>query len=239
MPTTLSGRGGKQRRGPSSAADSSRAADVSSATLGTTNAGDRARDRVALRDLLAEVRGCRFCADLPLGPRPVLRASATAKLLIVGQAPGTRVHASGIPWDDPSGDRLRDWLGLDRATFYDESRIAIVPMGLCYPGRGRAGDLPPRPECAPRWHGRILAQLPALELTLLVGRYAQNYYLGADPGSLAARIRDWPVLAAQQLPLVHPSPRNRRWLKTNPWFEAEVIPVYRRRVAACLSIAHR
>jgi uracil-DNA glycosylase len=168
-----------------------------------------------------------------------LRASATAKLLIVGQAPGARVHASGIPWDDPSGDRLRDWLGLERATFYDESRIAIVPMGLCYPGRGRAGDLPPRPECAPRWHGRILAQLPALELTLLVGRYAQDYYLGADRGSVAARIRDWPVVAAQQLPLVHPSPRNRRWLKANPWFEAEVVPVYRRRVAACLSITHR
>lgn len=232
MPTTLSGRGGKQRQ------PSGGATDVSSATPGATNAGDRARDPLALRDLLTEIRGCRFCADLPLGPRPVLRASATAKLLIVGQAPGTRVHASGVPWDDPSGDRLRDWLGLDRATFYDESRIAIVPMGLCYPGRGRAGDLPPRPECAPRWHGRILAQLPALELTLLVGRYAQDYYLGADRGSLAARIRDWPVLAAQQLPLVHPSPRNRRWLKTNPWFEAEVIPVYRRRVAACLSIAY-
>ena len=232
MPTTLSGRGDKLRQ------PSGGAIDVSSATLGATNAGGRARDSLALRDLLTEVRGCRFCADLPLGPRPVLRASVTAKLLIVGQAPGARVHASGIPWDDPSGDRLRDWLGLDRATFYDESRIAIVPMGLCFPGRGRAGDLPPRPECAPRWHGRILAQLPALELTLLVGRYAQDYYLGADRGSLAARIRDWPALAAQQLPLVHPSPRNRRWLKTNPWFEAEVVPVYRQRVAACLSIAH-
>jgi uracil-DNA glycosylase len=194
---------------------------------------------LALRDLLAEVRGCRFCADLPLGPRPVLRASATAKLLIVGQAPGTRVHASGIPWDDPSGDRLRVWLGLERATFYDESRIAIMPMGLCYPGHGYAGDLPPRPECAPRWHARMLAQLPALELILLIGRYAQNYYLGPHRGSLAARIHDWPVTEARQVPLVHPSPRNRRWLKTNPWFEAEVIPVYRRRVAACLSIAQR
>ncbi len=194
---------------------------------------------MALRDLLAEVRGCRFCADLPLGPRPVLRASATARLLIVGQAPGTRVHASGIPWDDPSGDRLRVWLGLDRATFYDERHIAIVPTGLCYPGRGRAGDLPPRPECAPRWHGRILAQLPALELILLVGRYAQNYYLGPHRGSLAARIHDWPVMEARQLPLVHPSPRNRRWLKTNAWFEAETVPAVRRRVAECLSDADR
>ena len=231
MPTTLSGRGGKERQEPGGAVD------VSSAALGATNAGDRASDQIPLRDLLAEVRSCRFCLDLPLGPRPVLRASATAKLLIVGQAPGTRVHASGIPWDDPSGDRLRAWLGLERATFYDESRIAIMPMGLCYPGRGRAGDLPPRPVCAPRWHGRILAQLPALELILLVGRYAQDYYLGADRGSLAARIRAWPVTEARQLPLVHPSPRNRRWLKTNPWFEAEMVPVYRQRVAECLAIA--
>lgn len=213
------------------------AADVSSAALGATNAAGRASD-LALRDLLAEVRGCRLCTDLPLGPRPVLRASATAKLLIVGQAPGTRVHASGIPWDDPSGDRLRAWLGLERATFYDATRVAIMPMGLCYPGRGYAGDLPPRPECAPRWHGRILAQLPALELILLVGRYAQNYYLGPHRGSLAARIHDWPVMEASQLPLVHPSPRNRRWLKTNAWFEAETVPAVRRRVAECLANAH-
>jgi uracil-DNA glycosylase len=229
MPTT---RGGKERQGPG-------AADVSSAAPGATNAlgqaGNQADEQVALRDLLGEVRSCRFCADLPLGPRPVLRASATAKLLIVGQAPGTRVHASGIPWDDPSGDRLRDWLGLEREIFYDETRIAIVPMGFCYPGRGRAGDLPPRPACAPRWHGRILALLPALELILLVGRYAQEYYLGAHRGSLAARIRDWPVTEAHQLPLVHPSPRNRRWLKANSWFEAEIVPAVRRRVAECLS----
>jgi len=180
------------------------------------------------------VRGCRFCADLPLGPRPVLRASATAKLLIVGQAPGTRVHASGIPWDDASGERLRTWLGLDRATFYDQTRIAILPMGLCYPGRGRGGDLPPRAECAPLWHRRIRELLPNIELSLLIGRYAQHYYLGRVKTTLAERIRHWPLADADRLPLVHPSPRNRRWLARNPWFEGEVIPVVRRRVHDCL-----
>lgn len=227
----MSGKSGAGRRGNGGAADGSSAAPAPS------NAGAAVADPLALRDLLAEVRACRFCADLPLGPRPVLRASTTARLLIVGQAPGTRVHASGIPWDDPSGDRLRAWLGLDRATFYDERRIAIVPMGLCYPGRGRAGDLPPRPECAPRWHARIVAQLPALELILLVGRYAQDHYLGPQRAALAARIRDWPAATARLLPLVHPSPRNRRWLRDNPWFETELIPVYRRRVAECLAIS--
>jgi len=127
--------------------------------------------------LLEEVRACRVCEkSLPLGPRPVLRAAASARLLIIGQAPGTRVHASGVPWDDPSGDRLRDWMGLDKEVFYDESRVAIVPMGFCYPGRGRSGDLPPRPECADLWHQRILEQLPNRELTLLIGSYAQKYY---------------------------------------------------------------
>lgn len=189
----------------------------------------------ALRELLAEVRACAHCTDLPLGPRPVLRAAASARVLIVGQAPGTRVHASGIPWDDPSGDRLRTWLGLDRTVFYDESRIAIVPMGLCYPGRGRGGDLPPRPECAPRWHRRILDLLPNLQLKLLIGRYAQEYYLGHRGESLAARIRNWPLADAEVLPLVHPSPRNRRWLARNPWFEAEVVPVLRERVRRCLA----
>lgn len=168
--------------------------------------------------------------DLPLGPRPVLRAAASARILIVGQAPGTRVHASGIPWDDPSGDRLRAWLGLDRETFYDQTRIAILPMGLCYPGRGRGGDLPPRAECAPLWHRRIRELLPSIELSLLIGHYAQHYYLGRARASLAERIRHWPLADADRLPLVHPSPRNRRWLALNPWFEGEVIPVVRRRV---------
>mgnify|MGYP001400323457 FL=1 len=202
------------------------ARDVSSAPSRPPNPNPE----LALRELLAEARACRHCMDLPLGPRPVLRAAASARILIVGQAPGTRVHASGIPWDDPSGDRLRAWLGLDRETFYDQTRIAIVPMGLCYPGRGRGGDLPPRAECAPRWHRRILELLPNLALTLLIGRYAQDYYLGRATASLAERIRGWPFDDADRLPLVHPSPRNRRWLARNPWFEAEVISVVRRRV---------
>ncbi|GMU45749.1 MAG: hypothetical protein AMXMBFR26_05310 [Porticoccaceae bacterium] len=189
---------------------------------------------LALRDLLVEVRACRQCADLPLGPRPVLRATTSARVLIIGQAPGTRVHASGIPWDDPSGDRLRAWLGLDRATFYDPARIAIVPMGLCYPGRDHGGDLPPRAECAPRWHRRIFELLPNLALTLLIGRYAQEYYLGRKTASLAERVSRWPLADADRLPLVHPSPRNRRWLVRHPWFEAEVIPVVRQRVHDCL-----
>lgn len=205
-------------------------ADGSSATPEPPNQGAE----LALRDLLVAVRACRHCADLPLGPRPILRAETSARVLIVGQAPGTRVHASGIPWDDPSGDRLRGWLGLDKETFYDASRIAIVPMGFCYPGRGRGGDLPPRAECAPLWHGRILELLHNVRLTLLIGRHAQAYYLGGKGESLAARVRRWPVELAPQVPLVHPSPRNRRWLTQHPWFEAEVVPVVRRRLHALL-----
>ena len=138
-------------------------------------------------DLLAQVRACRHCQDtLPLGPRPVLRAGSGARVLIVGQAPGTRVHASGIPWDDPSGDRLRHWLQLDSDRFYDESRIAIIPMGFCYPGRGKSGDLPPPPDCAPLWHGRLLKALPDIRLVLLVGAYAQQYYLPQTPAAALA-----------------------------------------------------
>ncbi len=190
---------------------------------------------IALLDLLQEVRSCRQCeAHLPLGPRPVLAASATARLLIVGQAPGTRVHATGVPWNDPSGDRLRGWLQLDRDTFYDASRIAIVPMGFCYPGKGRSGDLPPRPECAPAWHPALLQLMPRIELVLLVGRYAQEHYLGASGETLAARVRRWRDFAPRYLPLPHPSPRNTLWLKRNPWFEAEVVPALRRRVEPLL-----
>ncbi len=191
----------------------------------------------ALERLLAEVRACRVCeADLPLGPRPVLRASSGARLLIVGQAPGTRVHATGIPWNDPSGDRLREWLGLDRTRFYDERRIAIIPMGFCYPGRGPSGDLPPRPECARLWWRALLAELPAIELTLLVGRYAHAYHLGARAGpTVSATVRAWREYLPRHLPMPHPSPRNRRWLAEHPWFEAEVLPWLRRRVRALAS----
>ena len=189
-----------------------------------------------LASLLAEVRACRLCApQLPLGPRPVLRAGATARLLIVGQAPGTRVHETGIPWNDPSGDRLRDWLAVDRETFYDESRIAIIPAGFCYPGRKGGGDAPPRPECAPRWHPPLLAALPAIELILLVGQYAQAFYLGTRrKPTLAETVAAWPEYGPRYLPLPHPSPRNLLWLRRNAWFEAEVVPRLRERVARLL-----
>lgn len=186
--------------------------------------------------LLAEVRACRLCAaHLPLGPRPVVRAKATARLLIIGQAPGTRVHESGVPWDDRSGERLRDWLQIGPETFYDESRVAIMPMGFCYPGvDAKGGDKPPRPECAPEWHARILAHLPEVALTLLVGAYAQKRYLGGRE-SMTERVRAFRThLADGFLPLPHPSWRTTHWQKKNPWFDAEVLPDLRARTAAML-----
>ncbi len=190
-----------------------------------------------LERVLRDARACRVCAaELPLGPRPIVRARATARLLIVGQAPGTRVHETGIPWNDPSGDRLRDWLDVDKETFYDQDRIAIVPMGFCYPGRNpRGGDNPPRPECAPLWHPPLLAALPAVGLTLLVGLYAQRRYLGARRQSnLTETVRAWPDYGPAYMPLPHPSWRNTAWLKRNPWFEAELLPELRARVRALL-----
>ncbi|MCB2053908.1 MAG: uracil-DNA glycosylase family protein [Geminicoccaceae bacterium] len=186
--------------------------------------------------LLSEVRGCRACADhLPLGPRPVLRAATTARILVVGQAPGTRVHASGVPWDDPSGDRLRDWMGVDSATFYDERRIAIIPMGLCYPGKGPSGDLPPRRECAELWHERLLAHLVELRLVLLIGAYAvQHYGRSWRKPSLTAAVAGWREVPAPFVPLPHPSPRNIGWRLRNPWLESELVPELRRRVATVL-----
>lgn len=182
----------------------------------------------ALAALLAQIRQCELCqAHLPLGPRPVIQASSEARLMIVGQAPGTRVHDTGIPWNDPSGDRLRRWLDLDRDTFYDPSRIAIMPMGLCYPGKGKSGDLPPRPECAPQWHGQVWPLLPNIGMTLLVGQYAQNYYLSDKPKTLTDTVKAWRRWAPTYLPLPHPSPRNTLWLKKNPWFETDVVPYIR------------
>lgn len=179
--------------------------------------------------LVGEIRACTLCsAQLPLGPRPVVRLGAGAKLLVIGQAPGTRVHASGVPWDDASGERLRAWMGLDREAFYDTARIAIMPMGFCYPGRGKGGDLPPRPECAPRWHERVRALLPEVRLTLLIGQYAQAHYLEDQGSSLEDTVRDWPQhLAKGFLPLPHPSPRNTLWLRKRPWFEEQVVPALR------------
>ena len=187
--------------------------------------------------LLGEVRACRLCAEhLPLGPRPVVRAAPGARLMIVGQAPGTRVHETGIPWNDRSGERLRDWLAVEPDVFYDERRIAIVPMGFCYPGvDARGGDKPPRPECAPTWHEPLMEQLPQIELTLLVGLYAQRRYLGkARKASLTETVRAWRDYGPDHLPLPHPSWRNTGWLKKNPWFETELLPVLRARVAALL-----
>lgn len=190
---------------------------------------------IPLQDLLADVRTCRHCEDiLPLGPRPVVRAGSSARLLIVGQAPGTKVHESGIPWNDPSGNRLRDWLQIDSDTFYDESQIAIVPMGFCYPGRGKSGDLPPAPDCAPKWHPSLLERMPDIELVLLLGSYAQNRYLGNSKETLTQRVQRWQDFAPRYIPLPHPSPRNTLWLKRNPWFEAEVIPAMREQVKAAL-----
>lgn len=193
---------------------------------------------VSMRDevtaLLEEVRACTLCArDLPNAPRPVLRMQKTARILVAGQAPGRRVHDTGIPFNDPSGERLRAWMGMDRDAFYDEARMAIIPMGFCYPGTGKSGDFPPRPECAQQWRVRLLAQLPGLELTLAIGQYAIAYHLkGRAQKNLTETVRHWRDYWPEVLPLPHPSPRNNLWLKKNPWFEEEVIPALRARVAA-------
>lgn len=191
-----------------------------------------------LGEAVAAARACTICAEhLPLGPRPVFRVSATARLLIIGQAPGTRVHETGIPWNDRSGDRLREWLALDPDAFYDESRIAIVPAGFCYPGRDpRGGDLPPRPECAPTWHARLFARMPGTALTLLVGQYAQALYLAETrKATLTATVAAWRDYPPDTVPLPHPSWRNTAWLKKHSWFEAELLPDLRARVAAILA----
>ena len=192
---------------------------------------------LSLEDLLVAVRACRVCeAHLPLGPHPVLCAAAPARILIVGQAPGVRVHETGIPWNDPSGDRLREWMGVSNDEFYDESRVAIIPMGFCYPGRGNGGDLPPRRECTQLWLEHLLAMLPHIELTLLIGRYAQRYFLGIRrKRSLAETTAAWREYAPQYIPLPHPSPRNTPWRQRHPEFERELLPGLRRRIAFLLA----
>lgn len=190
-----------------------------------------------LADLLAKIAACRVCEPfLPLGPRPVLSAHQDARLLIVGQAPGLKVHTSGVPWNDASGDRLRAWLELSRESFYDASRVAIVPMGFCYPGKGKSGDLPPRPECAPLWHDALLKHLPNVRLTLLIGQYAQARYLGERrKKTLTDTVRAWrEYIGDGYLPIVHPSPRNGIWLGKNPWFEESLVPELRSHVHALL-----
>jgi len=197
---------------------------------------------LAFDRFIAEIRACTLCApDLPLGPRPVLRGRPSARLLIISQAPGTRVHETGLSFNDRSGDRLRAWLALDRETFYDETRIAIAPMGFCYPGRdGKGGDLPPRRECAPRWHARLLAFFPAVELTLLVGSYAISHYLpGARAGSMTEVIARWREFLPEIFVLPHPSWRTTRWLRDNSWFEREALPELRARVAVAINPSPR
>jgi uracil-DNA glycosylase len=186
----------------------------------------------SLEVVAAEARACSVCAAfLPLGPRPVFRVSRTARLLIIGQAPGTKVHATGIPWNDPSGERLRSWLEMDREQFYDESRIAIVPMGFCYPGRlPNGGDAPPRRECAPLWHERLLSAMPEIRLTLLVGGYALNHVLGKSP--MTERVLAYRDHLPRYFPLPHPSWRTTGWERKNPWFQAEALPALRGLVAA-------
>ncbi len=191
----------------------------------------------ALHGLIGEIRACRICRDAPIGPplphepRPVLRVSATARIGVFGQAPGTRVHASGVPFTDPSGVRLRSWMGVTEEEFYDQSRIAIVPMGFCFPGlNAKGGDLPPRKECAPAWRSKVMAALPRLEVVLLVGSYAQAWHLGGEVREdLTATVKAWREITAAARgpcfwPLPHPSWRNNRWLKDNPWFAAQLLP---------------
>lgn len=200
-------------------------------------AGTAGLDVETLDAVAAAARACTLCADrLPLGPRPVLRVSATARLLIIGQAPGTKVHASGIPWNDPSGERLRGWLGMAPDVFYDEARVAILPMGLCYPGRlPRGGDAPPMALCAPTWHPRLLPLMPAVRLTLLVGSYAIGRALG--PGAMTAHVRDFRRHLPGHFPLPHPSWRTGHWERTNAWFGDELLPELRARVCVTLGLS--
>ncbi len=190
------------------------------------------KDSKELSSLLQEISQCDICAKhLPLGPRPVVAAASTASIIIIGQAPGTKVHASGIPWDDASGRRLRMWMNITEEQFYDPSIVAIVPMGFCYPGKGKSGDLPPRPECAPQWHKQLLALLPNLQLTLLIGQYAQKYYLGSRrKKTLTETVMAYEEYWPDVFPLVHPSPRNGIWLRKHPWFEADIVPILQERV---------
>lgn len=189
-----------------------------------------------LDQLVAQIRKCALCADLPLGPKPIVQASVDAKILIVGQAPGRITHAKGRPFDDASGKRLRSWLGIPEDVFYDPAKIAILPMGFCFPGSGSGGDAAPRPECARHWRRPLLDAMPQVELSILLGKHALDWHIGnRDGANLTDTVRNWQQYWPQNLPLPHPSPRNNRWLKRNPWFEAEIIPVLQHRVRQLLA----
>jgi uracil-DNA glycosylase len=192
----------------------------------------------SLAKLAKEIRACTLCSEyLPLGPRPIIQVSTTAKILVVGQAPGRRVHETGIPFNDPSGDRLRQWMGIDKEVFYNEKKIALVPMGFCFPGTGKSGDLPPRPECADTWSSKLLKQLPNINLTIIVGQYAQSWHLGNDnQANLSETVKAWRSYWPVAIPLPHPSPRNNIWLKKNPWFESEVLSTLQKRVKDLLLV---
>ncbi|PSL07766.1 uracil-DNA glycosylase family protein [Cecembia rubra] len=185
-----------------------------------------------LENLIREIKSCRICeSSLPLGPKPVFSVGPESKILVIGQAPGTKVHATGIPWNDLSGKELRRWLDVDAEVFYDTGIFSIIPMGLCYPGRGKRGDLPPRPECAPTWHNKLWQHLPNIKLTLLIGQYAHAYYLGKRRKStLTDTVRSFEDYLPHYFPLIHPSPRNKFWHQSNPWFEQMVVPVLREKV---------
>ena len=186
----------------------------------------------SFQKVVSDAEACILCKDfLPLGPRPVFSVHPKSKILVIGQAPGTKVHATGIPWNDPSGDELRRWMDVDRASFYNPEIFGIMPMGFCYPGRGKGGDMPPRPECAPTWHERMRAEMPEVQLTLLIGQYAQKHYLGTSrKQTLTETVMAFEEYLPDFLPLVHPSPRNRMWKRRNPWFEDIVVPVLRDQV---------
>lgn len=188
------------------------------------------------KKLLSDIRSCEICKDhLPFGPRPVIQVNREAKILIVGQAPGIRVHETGIPFNDPSGDRLRNWLGVNKDLFYDEKNISLLPMGFCYPGTGQSGDLAPRPECAIEWRKKLLFELQKVELTLIIGGYAINWHLkNQKKKTLTETVKSWKEYGDQMMVLPHPSPRNNIWLQKNSWFEAEIIPELRRRVRKIL-----
>ena len=189
----------------------------------------------SLGPLLAEVRSCTVCAQhLDAGPRPIVQLGNAAGVVIIGQAPGRRVHETGVPWDDPSGVRLRSWLNVTDEEFYDADRIALVPMGFCFPGTAKSGDKPPRPECAPLWHDRLLDQLPGDRLEVIIGTYAQKRYIVERGKNLTETVANWQAYMPRQIVLPHPSPRNQAWFKKNPWFEADVIPAVQRRVAEVL-----
>jgi uracil-DNA glycosylase len=189
-----------------------------------------------LPSLLADIRACSICSEhLPLGPNPVIQIHSNAQILIAGQAPGSKVHETGVPFDDPSGKRLRQWMNVTDDIFYDEKQIAILPMGFCYPGTGSSGDLPPRPECVPAWRSQLMDHLPNLELTVVLGQYAQEYHFGKSEATLTELVRTWETYWPDKIPLPHPSPRNNRWLKQNPWFEIEVIPALQKRIGEILA----